>query len=44
MSIQAMFAKGAELLSALEGVPTFAEELSMLWLDEAGRFEILKRL
>jgi endoglycosylceramidase len=43
-SLQAMFARGAELLSELDGVPTSAEELSMRWLDEAGRAQILQRL
>jgi endoglycosylceramidase len=39
-----MFAKGAELLSALDGTPCDAEQLSMQWLDEDGRYQILQRL
>jgi endoglycosylceramidase len=39
-----LFEKGAELLSALDGIPHSAEELAMQWLDEAGRFQILQRL
>jgi len=43
-SLDMLFAKGAELLSVLDGKPYDAEELSMQWLDTAGRFQILQRL
>ncbi|MBN1582657.1 MAG: cellulase family glycosylhydrolase [Anaerolineae bacterium] len=39
-----LFEKGAELMSALDGIERTAEELAAQWLDETGRAQILQRL